>query len=191
LAAWLSRPEIKSVQDGLIDPKLRLSYSYARKWMTDSADIGSLSGNLKETTTSFFDLLTYNDGRQGLWVPHVREYRKLFASNKEIVDFIADWTISCESVVKPGPTDTKLYNTDEASANARRWKQKVAADPNAFSDNQTNLLIFGFLRALSSVGANPPRGFHGIFQADVMLRRGAVALRIGTIRGIPVETVLN
>lgn len=191
LEAWLAEPAIKSAQDELIDPKLRLAYSYARQWMADSADIGGAKGNVEETTTSFFDLLTYNDGRQGLWVPHVREFRSQFSSNREIIDFIADWTISCELVVKPGQRDTKLYNTGEASANARKWKAKVGADPQIFTDNQVNLLIFGFLRALSSVGANPPVGFHGIFQADVMLRRGAVALGTGTIRGKSVETVLN
>jgi hypothetical protein len=191
LSTWLALPAIEAVQDKLIDPKLRLAHSYARQWLEDSADIRGDSGNLKETTTSFFDLLTYNDGRQGLWVPHVREFRTGFASNREIIDFIADWTISCDSVEKSGSRDKKLYNAGEASSNARKWKERVASNPSAFTDNQTNLLIFGYLRALRSVGANPPRGFPGIFQADVMLRRGAVALGVGEIRGVAVGTVLE
>jgi hypothetical protein len=191
LSAWLTLPAIQAVQDKLIDPKLRLAHSYARQWLEDSADIRGGTGNIKETTTSFFDLLTYNDGRQGLWVPHVREFRTEFASNREIVDFIADWTISCESVEKTGTRDKKLYNVGEASSNARKWKERVASNPAAFTDNQTNLLIFGYLRALRSVGANPPRGFPGIFQADVMLRRGAVALGVGDVRGVAVSTVLQ
>lgn len=191
LSAWLTLPAIQAVQDKLIDPKLRLAHSYARQWMEDSADIRGGTGNLKETTTSFFDLLTYNDGRQGLWVPHVRKFRTEFASNREIVDFIADWTISCERVEKTGSRDKTLYNFEEAASNARMWKERVASNPAAFTDNQTNLLIFGYLRALRSVGANPPRGFPGIFQADVMLRRGAVALGVGQIRGVAVGTVLE
>jgi hypothetical protein len=195
LSAWLAQPAIRAVQDGLIEPKLRIAYSYARKWQLDTADIGGAKGDLKETTTSFFDLLTYNSGRVGLWVPHVRSFRSQFASNREIVDFIADWTISCEDVikpiVKPHQTATKLYNTDEASANAKKWKAAVAANPGAFTDNQTNLLIFGFLRALRSIGDNAPVGFPGIYQTDVMLRRGAVALSVGTIRGLPVGSALK
>jgi hypothetical protein len=191
LSTWLAQPAIKAVQDGLIDPKLRLAYSFARKWLLDSSDISGGSVDLKETTTSFFDLLTYNHGRQGLWVPHVRHVRSQFATNADIVDFIADWTISCEDIVKSGHKDTKLYNVGEAAANARKWKLQVLENPTAFTDNQTNLLIFGFLRALRSVGANPPDGFPGIYQADVMLRRGAVALSVGTIRGIPVQRALS
>ncbi|GAC1043888.1 hypothetical protein [Rhizobium sp. No.120] len=195
MSTWLDQPAIRAVQDGLIEPKLRMAYSYARKWQLDTSDIGGDSGNLRETTTSFFDLLTYNAGRQGLWVPHVRHFRSRFASNREIVNFIADWTMSCESVVKPirkrSQKDTTLYNAKEAAANARRWKATVAANPRAFSDNQTNLLIFGFLRTLRSNGANSPDGFPGIYQADVMLRRGAVALSVGTIRGRPVEAALK
>ena len=42
-------------------------------------------------------------------------------------------------------------------------------------DEVLDLLVLGFLRAQRSNGSNGNDGFPGIYQADVMLRRGAEA----------------
>ena len=51
-----------------------------------------------------------------------------------------------------------------------------------------DLLIFGYLIATSSQGHDGDVGFNGIFQPDVLNRRGAVALKKGTVHGMKIDT---
>ncbi len=73
--------------------------------------------------------------------------------------------------------------TQYGKKNAKLWISTAEDSKKTFSDNQINLFVLGYLRALRSNGNNDPHGFPGIFQADVMMRRGTVALKIGTVRG--------
>jgi len=59
------------------------------------------------------------------------------------------------------------------------WKEAAKSHPELFDDETLDLLALGLLRAQRSVGSNSPKGFPGVFQADVMLRRGTEAIGIG------------
>lgn len=76
-----------------------------------------------------------------------------------------------------------MYNRADGARNAAYWRDLTARDPNAFTDDQIDLLVFGFLCAQVSVGDDKPRGFPGIYQADVMNRRGTIALGRGYVHG--------
>jgi hypothetical protein len=183
LQNWLGLQKIRNKQNALIEKKLRLAYSYTRKWLADQEIRNPTSEELNLTITSFYDLLVYNGSRKGLWLQHVKSFREKFENGMSTVKYISNWLISCSEVNRPSCNHQKMYNRKEAKKNAELWISTVEDNNETFSDNQINLFVFGYLRALRSKGSNYPNGFPGIYQADVMMRRGTVALKLGTVRG--------
>lgn len=187
---WLALPQVTQIQRNLIESKLRTAHALALQWRTDTVPSQSAQTADEMTIKFFFDTLVFNGGRGGIWKEHVEEYKKQFASNAEIVKSVADWLRACTrfELVKPAdlPKTTaaskkKVYGEADSLVNANLWSNAVAANPNAFSDEQVNLLVFALLRAQRSEGSNPPKGFPGIYQADVLNRRGSVALNMGQV----------
>jgi hypothetical protein len=179
---WLVRPGVKQVQLQLVDDRMRLAYSLSKKWLSDQ---GQPTAKMDvRLLASFFDLVVYNGGRDGLWVEHVRHYRQTFKTNVDIVADVTAWLASCENFVSSkSVADRRMYGVDDAKVNVSRWRAAVAANPSQFTDQQMDLFIYAYLRARRSVGRNHDKGFPGIYQVDVMNRRGALALGIGQVHG--------
>jgi hypothetical protein len=192
---WLALPQVTQIQRNLIESKLRTAHALALQWRTDT--VPSQAGQSAQTADEmsikfFFDTLVFNGGRGGIWKEHVDEYKKQFASNAEIVKSVADWLRACtryELVKTAGSSKNtaaskkKVYGEADSLVNTNLWSNAVTANPKAFSDEQVNLLVFALLRAQRSEGSNPPKGFPGIYQADVLNRRGSAALNIGQVHG--------
>ena len=171
LGVWLSTPAMMSVQKGLMKDVLGDAFFYARAWRRDTGDQRPVDARL---VTYFFDLLTFNGGTAGLWAPHVRQFRSDHPGRKAAVEAVAAWLSSCDGFISP--KGKKLYALGDALKSAAYWKEKVDADENAFDDEQVDLLVLGLLRAQMSNGDDRPKGFHGIYQADVLTRRGVIAV---------------
>lgn len=182
LVEWLGLPEIRARQDALVLSVLERGYSAARAWRRDSDSTAPVTAQL---VTYFFDLYTLNDGPQGVWVPQVRAFREEHATPDELLAEIEAWLAVCVETAVPGHSHTKLYNRDDALRNARYWRELLQRNPALFTDDTIDLLVFGYLRARRSTGDNDPNGFPGIFQADVMLRRGIIAVGTGYPPGAP------
>src|SRR5262249_3453264 len=91
----------------------------------------------------------------------------------EAVEVAADWIRSCEG--------TQLYAVPDALRNADYWPSLLAST--ILTDNQIDLFVLGLLRAWRSIGDNGK--FPGIYQADVLNRRGSIALCSGYSRRSP------
>lgn len=169
LRAFLLLPDVRRAQQDAMAPTMRNAYSYARAWQRDTGAAGAGSARLIAT---FYDIVVYNGGLQGLWVPHVRAFRAQFSSPETMLKYISDWADQCPS---------RVYSRNFAVRSTRYWLEQWRARPGVYSDAQLDLLALGFLRALRSTGDNST-GYHGIFQADVLVRRGIVALGEGYLR---------
>jgi len=187
---WLATEQLRLRQKEMMKPTLSLAYSLSKKWLEP---LKSIPDAVRlQTFVYFVDLVVYNGGRAGIWREHVDAFRK-DRTSMDIADLIYKWTLACQEVRRPTPHPS-IYNAPEALSNAQLWKNKIDADATVFSENEIDLWVFGFLRAVTSNGDDAPKGFPGIFQADVLSRRGVVALRYGTVHGTcykpdPVRTV--
>lgn len=76
------------------------------------------------------------------------------------------------------------YALSDGMRNADYWLGLVTNAPHAFDENQIDLFVFGVLRAWRSVGDDNGR-LPGIYQVDVLNRRGLIALGSGYIRRSP------
>lgn len=180
LQGWLGLPEIRARQDQVIEPDLREAYAAARAWRRDTGSAAPVTAQL---VAYFFDLYTYNGGTQGLWVQHVRAFRATHSDPASVLAEIEAWLVVCEAAVVPGQRDTRLYNREDALRNARYWQQLLRQSPALFNADTLDLLALGYLRARQANGPNRPNGFPGVFQADVMLRRGFIAIGSGYFPG--------
>jgi len=184
LQEWLNTPALKAVQRKLVDKQLAQAFALARAWRRDTAVDGVEKPIDARLVAYFFDLVTFNGGRKGLWVAHVRDYRaRVGPGRKPTVEAVAAWLTSCAAFSNPNTQHRRLYNAEDGRRSAAYWTEKVSHDDAAFSEDQVDLLVFGLLRAQASNGDNKPRGFPGIYQADVLTRRGVIALGSGFIRG--------
>jgi hypothetical protein len=183
LKIWLATEPVKTLQMKLLDADMRRAYALARAWKRDSSNSATVPPVDARLLASFFDLVTFNGGTAGIWLPQIRLFRHEHADAPSVVKAVSDWLHACNDSVIPGFQHTRLYNRDEAAKNADYWSDLVRQDVSAFDEEQIDLLVFGFLRATRSAGSNPPKGFPGIYQADVMSRRGVIALGSGYIRG--------
>jgi len=183
LEKWLVLDEVRQVQDELVANRMQLAYAYTRKWLRDQSIVNPDSRTVDVTLTSFFDILVYNGGRKKMWLPHVEHFREQFENDLEMFEYIRDWLAKCKSVFHPEYAHKKMYNAKEAYENGKFWASAFEKNPTQFNENQIRLFVFGYLVATRSVGSNSGYGFRGIYQADVMMRRGAVAMTQGTVRG--------
>ncbi len=180
LSAWLDQPPIRAHQKALVETRMQSSYRLARAWNRDTGRPAEVSPRL---LAYFFDLEVFNGSRQGIWVRHVRDLRARVGDSRNVLAYIDDWMSLCEQYRDPNASDKKLYNVESARRNTKYWKTLHQAEPHRFDDEAVDLLVFGYLRATRSNGSNPPRGFPGIFQADVMNRRGMIAVGKGYLIG--------
>jgi hypothetical protein len=173
LTTWLNTAAMKSVQLRLMNRELGKAFFYARAWRRDTKSQKPIDARL---VTYFFDLLTFNGGMQGLWTQHVRQFRSNYPTRKATIETVTNWLASCDEFYSPNTQFHRLYNLRDALKNVTYWREKIAENENAFDDEQIDLLVLGLLRAQLSNGSDKPRGFPGIFQADVLTRRGVIAL---------------
>lgn len=173
LAAWLNTPAMKSVQLSIMNKELGTAFFYARAWRRDTGSEKPIDARL---VTYFFDLLTFNGGTQGLWMQHVKRFRSGYPTHKATIEAVTSWLASCDNFTNPDTQYKKLYALKDALKNVKYWNEKIAQNENAFDDDQIDLLVLGLLRAQLSNGNDKPRGFPGIFQADVLTRRGVIAV---------------
>lgn len=113
---------------------------------------------------------------RGRWTQHVKQARSNYTTRKATIEAVTSWLASCDNFYSPNTHFKKLYTLKDALKNVRYWNEKVAENENAFDDEQIDLLVLGLLRAQLSNGNDKPRGFPGIFQADVLTRRGVIAI---------------
>jgi hypothetical protein len=170
---WLGTPALQSVQLDLAKGRLQESFFYARAWLRDTKSTNTLDARL---VTYFFDLLVFNGGTSGLWADHVNAFRANYATRRLTVDAVSDWLSTCDKFYNPNTKHHKLYATKDGLRSAAYWKSQVADNENVYDENQINLLVLGLLRAQRSTGRNKPLGFPGIYQADVLTRRGVIAI---------------
>lgn len=192
LRTWLLSKPMRDRQDQLLDQRLQMALRYADAW---ERDFGRATGgeNGERAFYTFVDLQVFNGDLAGLWVDHVRQYRNKFSSATEMLDDIAAWTKSCGEFKFQGKVGTgkeayvpvykKLYRRRETPLSVAEW-QRMAREPNSPLDEATfELLALGYLRASISSGNDAPNGFHGVFELDVLNRRGLVATGRGVLPG--------
>lgn len=173
LQDWLGSKPVKAAQQRLVDRAMQRAYAYASAWRRD---IGSKQPPDERLVTYFFDLVTFNGGIKGVWVPHVRKFREGYADGPAAVTAVSDWLRSCKA-------NERMYNFKDGIKSADYWARMVKDNPKALSEEQVDLLVHGLIRAHRSDGDDDGAGFPGIFQADVLTRRGVLAVGSGYIRG--------
>jgi hypothetical protein len=201
--AWLSSPPVRAHQRAKLDRQMRNAYLHYVQWRKDLGLPDSPSPDVR-TLTYFFDLLTFNGGPKGLWVEHVRAFEAQFTNKYDLLIYVADWLDACDKYQSdyPGtgegnkPIKRFLYGSSQYKkvaadalradivVNSRALRQAVQ-EQRAFSQEQMSLFVHGFLLATRVEGKDPPRGFPGIYAADVLARRMVVALGIGKAHGDP------
>jgi hypothetical protein len=182
LRLWLATPPIRAHQTRLLDSDMRQAYALARAWRRDSAGDGLIVPVDARLLATFFDLVVFNGGRAGIWVPHVRRFQQEHADERSVITYVSDWLRSCNDTFVTGKEHPRMYTREDGVRNAKYWSELISRNGSLFREDQIDLFIFGFLRATRSIGSNPPKGFPGIYQADVMTRRGVIALGSGYVR---------
>ncbi len=181
---WLKTDEMKRVQDQIIRKSMKKAFFYARAWLRDTRSERSIDAR---TVVYFFDLIVFNGNTAGIWADHVKKFRSNFTNKKETVLAISNWLLSCNSFVAPTKEHLvnnrvvlaryrKLYALNDSTKSANYWKSLVQDNETTIDENQVNLLVFGLLRAQQSTGDDKPRAFNGVFQANVLNRRGIIAI---------------
>lgn len=170
---WLSKPEIKLIQDSLVQKKIKLAESYARQWFADT--------NRNEPPPTwmsafFFDLIVFKGGRDGLWIPHVKEFRHAYPKLSDILNYLDYWLALCNQQAKG-----RLLNLEDAQKSLSIWKESFNSNPDLFSEDQIDFLVLSILAAQHSIGNSGKKGMEGIFQADQIARGGTIAMHIGQV----------
>jgi hypothetical protein len=173
LNVWLSTPAMKTVQLQLMNKVLGQAFFYARAWRRDTNNHEPINARL---VTYFFDLLTFNGGTAGLWVQHVQHYRSHYQTSRATLESVASWLSSCQNFFSPTTKQKRLYALKDAVRTANYWHQQAASTDTAYDEDRVDLLVLGLLRAQWSTGDDYPKGFRGIYQADVLTRRGVIAI---------------
>jgi hypothetical protein len=164
---------MKTVQLQLMNKVLGQAFFYARAWRRDTNNHEPINARL---VTYFFDLLTFNGGTAGLWVQHVQHYRSHYQTSRATLESVASWLSSCQNFFSPTTKQKRLYALKDAVRTANYWHQQAASTDTAYDEDRVDLLVLGLLRAQWSTGDDYPKGFRGIYQADVLTRRGVIAI---------------
>lgn len=184
LKEWLAKPAVTGVQRQLVEDEMRKSYALARRWATDRSTADRTVQVDAQLLAYFFDLVTFNGGTGGLWTVHVDALIHQYPNSADMIDAASAWLLACVKYRSPLEVRNRsLYNVKDAAANAARWRDSVAQNDRAFSKEQLSLFALAWLRAQRSTGSDPPRAFPGVYQADVMSRRGTLALGLGQVHG--------
>jgi len=176
IQAFLNTNESRNAQDMAVSDIYAAGYGRALQWAHAR---GQTAPTFREIVT-FVDNQVFSGGALGgMWYPQAVAFRKSFVDDGHMIRFISDWVASC-----PGSGDGFLWGAAEGKADAAAWT-KAFPDGTTLSDEQGLLLALGFLKALSAIGplGNPSQS--GIFKAQVIERRGMIALGVGTANGVP------
>lgn len=176
LSTWLSSPGVIAAQRALTDRDMNSAWQYARAWQRDR---GSSAPVTLPLLTSFYDVLIYNGGFAGVWVPHVQKLRSDLPTPTALLDDIGSWAAKCEVFTSATTPHHKLYSLQDFRASLYLWQSLLKSSPDIFTDDVQDLLAIGYIRAQISTGDNKPLGFHGIYEVDVLLRRGTEAIGMG------------
>lgn len=193
LRAWLASPILKNRQDKLIDQTLTTALQKTDAWVRDS---GSTRPNAQQRAFyTFADLEVFSGGSlAGLWYSHVREFRRTFSDDLAMLNYINDWVAACASFMFKGdvvpkegapfaPQFRQLYRRKETRQSIAHWRHLLMEKDWRMDDDALDLIALGYLRALMSSGTDGLRGFHGVFQLDVLNRRGMMATGVGVLPG--------
>lgn len=184
LKEWLAKPAVTAAQERLVEQEMRKSYALARRWAKDRPSADRSVQVDAQLLAYFFDLVTFNGGTGGLWTSHVDALIRQYPNSAALIDAASGWLLACVEYRSPlAVRNRSLYNVKDAAANAARWRDAVAQNDRAFSEEQMSLFALAWLRAQRSAGSDPPRAFPGVYQADVMSRRGTLALGLGQVHG--------
>jgi hypothetical protein len=188
LSSWLNSASVVQAQKELTNKDMDFAIRHSRAWLRDSGRPGMPSVRL---LTNFYDFKVYNGGGfAGVWVEHVRVLRQQYPTPLELITHIEEWSDKCVSFRSEGTKIRKLYGADNLAVSVDLWKERAKSHPEEFTDDVLDMLAFGLLRAQRSTGNDAPRGFPGVFQADVMMRRGVEAVGTG-YRGRPISALYD
>lgn len=180
LEAWLNRPGMRQVQDKLIQDSMQLAYNYAAAWQKDRSSHNSAAPVDARELTYFDDMVTFSGGNGGVWIEHVRAYRRQFPKASDALSDMSHWIDACVTAKNHG---RKLYAVRDAQRNLAYW-QKLASDaPARFDDATMDLVVFAFLRARQAKGDDHPHGQPGVYQPSVFYRRALTAIGSGWFSG--------
>lgn len=156
LVDFLTSPSVREIQYGKAMIIGKKAYNTSVSWAKEMRNSDSV---LFKEFVYFFDLYTFNSGLKNLWVNDVISFK---AQNENPKDTILNWLNTRK---KP------LYAIKDAKANFNEWGEIK------LSEEELNLFVFGYLRALISNGNS------GKFKADVLNRRGTICIGKGTVHG--------
>ena len=199
LRAWLLSEPMRRRQDDLLDRRLSSALGRSDAWQA-AFGMPTNDRSAQRAFYSFVDIEVFNGDLDGLWAQHVKDFRSGFRGDAEVMDHIAGWVSDCVAfefkgqVHKDGgkytPQFTKLYRRKETPLSVADWRERLAAGDPAVDRAAINLIVLGYLRALRSNGKDAPRGFAGVFELDVLNRRGMMATGRGVLSGQKKVTVL-
>jgi hypothetical protein len=176
LRTFLGSTEGKLAQDNAVRQQFDKSVSLAAAWAL--AARGATHPTNREVAF-FFDQQVFNGGSlNGMWLLQAKQFRTSFSNDGAMIAFVANWLESCAS----NPASGFLHGSREARANANTWRSAVPIGQ-SLSDEKALLFAQGFLRALVSNGPSEPEQ-RGIFKAQVVSRRGMIALGVGSGNGV-------
>jgi hypothetical protein len=199
LQEWLRSGPMRERQDQLVARRLKSALRRSDAWQV-ALDQEIEGKAAQRAFYTFVDIEVFNGDLNGLWVPHIREFRSQFSSPLEMMDFISSWVDDCVKYRFGGkaqhngkaysPAFKKLYRRKETPLSMADWRRLVAQNDPRVDESALNLIALGYLRALRSNGKDFPNGFGGVFELDVLNRRGMMATGRGVLPGSDVVTEL-
>jgi hypothetical protein len=190
LRSWLKSQVMRRQQDRLIDLKIKEALRFADAWQAHWGEDMN-DWRARRTFFYFLDVAVFNGNLDGLWVKHVEHLITQHPTSDALLAMISDWTTRCVAFKFAGgqvhptkgqsyvPKFRSMYRLREAPLSVELWRQLYASgDPRA-DRSALRLLAMSFLRAVRSNGSDAPRGFHGVFQLDVLNRRGMIVFGTG------------
>lgn len=192
LEEWLRSQPMRDRQDKLLSRRFQSALQRSDAWQI-ALDQPTDGKAAQRAFYTFVDIEVFNGDLNGLWVPHVQTFRSQFTQSTEMMDFISAWVDDCASFVFAGqakhdgklysPEYRKLYRRKETPLSMAEWRRLLAANDPRLDDAALNLIALGYLRALRSNGNDYPNGFGGVFELDVLNRRGMTATGVGVLPG--------
>lgn len=199
IRTWLLAEPMRRRQDELLDRRLTSALGRADAWQ-QAFGMPIDDKSAQRAFYSFVDIEVFNGDLDGLWAQHVKDFRSRFRDDMQLMDHIVGWVSECAAfefkgqVHKDGgkytPQFKKLYRWKETPLSVADWRERLAAGDPAVDRSAMNLIILGYLRALRSNGKDAPRGFAGVFELDVLNRRGMMATGRGVRSGQKTVSIL-
>jgi len=174
IRAFLNSPESRRSQNLAAGDIYSLGYARASQW---AAARGEAKPTPREIAT-FVDNEIFSGALDGVWLPQAAAFRAQFADDGAMIAFASRWLASC-----PATGPGLLYGANEGTRNAKQWMTRYPVGTKLL-DERALLFAFGFVRAVAAHGPPKPPSQHGIFKAQVLSRRGLIALGLGQANGV-------